>query len=144
MAGILSSYKTVLHPLSDLFIRNITARETLYFEMLWTQHSVLFIIISEQELAYFNFLQILIYSKLFRFYLAMPIKQNPYLSIRFFLDEFGNMNIPNFPTSFSVLYSFPVLDQYVVRLEKRKKTILDFSKFSATSTNKQKIHSSIV
>lgn len=103
IAGILSTCKTALHPLSDVLIRNITAKETLHFETLRTQPSVLFIIVPEQELTYFSFLLSLIYSQLFRFCLSMPTGKNTYLPIRFFLDEAGNIYIPGLPSYLTVL-----------------------------------------
>lgn len=102
IAGILSTCKSAMHPLSDPHIRTITEKETLHFESLRTKPTVLFIIVPEQELAYFGFLLSLIYSQLFRFCLVMPISEKSYLPIRFFLDEAGNINIPNLPTYLTV------------------------------------------
>lgn len=103
IAGILSTCKSAMHPLSDPHIRAITEKENLHFESLRKKPTVLFIIVPEQELAYFGFLLSLIYSQLFRFCLKMPTDKSPYLPIRFFLDEAGNMNIPNLPIYLTVL-----------------------------------------
>jgi type IV secretory pathway TraG/TraD family ATPase VirD4 len=121
IAGILSTCKSSLHPLSDPHIRAITDKETLHFETLRTKPTVLFIIVPEQELVYFGFLLSLIYSQLFRFCLIMPTGKKNYLPIRFFLDEAGNMNIPNLPTYLTVLrkrlVSVSVIIQELQQLE---------------------------
>lgn len=121
IAGILSTCKSAMYPLSDPHIRTITETETLHFETLRTKPTVLFIIVPEEELAYFGFLLSLVYSQLFRFCLAMPTGKTTYLPIRFFLDEAGNMNIPNLPTYLSVLrkrsISVSVIIQELQQLE---------------------------
>lgn len=110
-----------MHPLSDPHIRAVTEKENLHFESLRKKPTVLFIIVPEQELAYFGFLLSLIYSQLFRFCLKMPTDKSPYLPIRFFLDEAGNMNIPNLPTYLTVsrkrLISVSVIVQELQQLD---------------------------
>ena len=98
ISNVLSTIKTALSKLSDPQIAHLTAQETLCFESLRTQKTVLFLIVPEHEMTYYSFLLTLFYTQLFQFAMALPKKDKPYLPLFFFLDEFAALNkIDQFP-----------------------------------------------
>ncbi len=93
--NILSSARTALKPLSDDNIAKLTAKETLFFEEIRQQKTVLYIIVPETRIRYYSFLLRLLYGQIFDF--CKTRQDDTHLPIYFLLDEFGNMGrVPNF------------------------------------------------
>lgn len=104
VSSILSTAKTALYKLSDPEIQWLTAKESLFFESLRDKPTALFIITPEHEIEYYSApILSLLYSQLFEFCMQLPQQNKPYLPIRFFLDEFGNMHINGFSRYVTVL-----------------------------------------
>lgn len=133
IAGTLSTCKAALHMLADPHVQYITQRESLHFEQIRERPTALFIIVAEQDIHYFQFLLSLFYSQLFRTCLHFETPNKAFLPIRFFLDEFGNMNIPNFPSYITVLRKYKVsvsiiiqeLEQLYFQYQQQAQTIID-------------------
>lgn len=104
ISNVLSTIKTALAKMSDPHIAHITAQETLFFESLRKEKTVLFLIVPEQDMKFYSFLLTLFYTDLFSFAMALPKAGKPYLPIFFFLDEFAALNkIPSFPVLINTL-----------------------------------------
>ena len=104
ISNVLSTIKTALSKMSDPQIAHLTAQETLFFESLRKEKTVLFLIVPEHEMGYYSFLLTLFYTQLFQFAMALAQTGKPYLPIFFFLDEFAALNkIPSFPILINTL-----------------------------------------
>ncbi|PCH91045.1 MAG: hypothetical protein COB85_09665 [Bacteroidetes bacterium] len=102
--GMLSTAKAALGKLSDPNIAKLTEGETLDFESLRTDKTVIFIIVPEHEVQYYSFIISLLYSDIFNFCMQKKQAGQSYIPVMFFLDEFGNSGkLPSFSTIITTL-----------------------------------------
>lgn len=102
--GAVATAKTSLDKFSDPELCELTAKETLNFETLRTEKTVLYLIIPEHEIQYYGFFLSLLYSQIFSMCMDLPKDDKPYLPIYFLLDEFGNMGkLPSFSNIITTL-----------------------------------------
>lgn len=99
--SVLSTAKTALRNMSNPTLAHITSGENLNFEDLRKQPTAIFIMIPEDQLAFYSFFTNLLYNQLFRFAMKMPSKEDQ--SIFFLLDEFAQAKFPNFATVVTTL-----------------------------------------
>ena len=102
--GAVATAKTSLDKFSDPELCELTAKETLNFETLRTEKTILYLIIPEHEIQYYGFFLSLLYTQIFSMCMELPREGKKYLSIYFLLDEFGNMGkLPNFSNLITTL-----------------------------------------
>jgi type IV secretory pathway TraG/TraD family ATPase VirD4 len=102
--GAVATAKIALDKFSDPEMCSLTAKETLNFESLRKEKTVLYLIIPEHEIKYYGFFLSLLYSQLFSFSMESEKEGERYLPIFFLLDEFGNTGaIPNFSSLITTL-----------------------------------------
>jgi type IV secretory pathway TraG/TraD family ATPase VirD4 len=102
--GAVATAKTSLDKFSDPELCELTAKETLNFETLRTEKTILYLIIPEHEIQYYGFFLSLLYSQIFSMCMELPEIGNQFLPIYFLLDEFGNMGkLPNFSNLITTL-----------------------------------------
>lgn len=105
ISGMLSTAKTALGKFSDPEICLLTDSESLNFETLRKEKTILYLIVPEHEVKYYGFFLSLLYTQLFSFCMLNEVKEGEkYLPIFFLLDEFGNTGaIPNFSSLITTL-----------------------------------------
>jgi len=104
MQGMIATAKTALDKFSDPELCYLTADESLHFESLRNEKTIIYFIIPEHEIKYYGFFLSLLYSQIFDFCMKLPNSEKPYLPIYFLLDEFGNMScLPNFSNLITTL-----------------------------------------
>jgi type IV secretory pathway TraG/TraD family ATPase VirD4 len=81
-----------------------TAKNLINFQKLRDEKTVLFFSIPEQKIPYYAFLLNLFYKQFFEF--TMSDINNTNLPIYCLLDEFGNMKLPNFDTTITVIRKY--------------------------------------
>ena len=109
--GQMASAIECLNPFTDDSLSKLTATDTLRFEELRTQRTILYIIIPEHLVKYYSFLVSLLYADLFNFLMEPKQKGEPYLPMRVIMDEFGNCG------------RVPSMDTYITCLRKRDVSI---------------------
>lgn len=115
-ASILSTCQTALHKVAaDPHIQWLTNTDTLHLSTLRTQPTALFIIVAEKDLPYFRFLLSLFFIQLFDSCLGAPKRGSPFLPVHIFLDEFGQLDIPHFPTYINLLRKYQVSVSVIVQ-----------------------------
>ena len=100
LQSILSTCKTALSPYIDPNLSLLTCEETLYFESLRIEPTVLYIQVPETDIKHFSFLLNLFYSQLLTFLMQAPKNNHqPFLPVYLMMDEFANIGkIPDFST----------------------------------------------
>lgn len=116
VAGVLSTCKAALGKMvNDPHLVWLTNKNTLDITQLRTRPMALFIIVPEKDIPYFNFILSLLFRQLFDSCTDPPKKDVPYYPIHFFLDEFGQFSIPNFPSYINILRKYQVSVSVIVQ-----------------------------
>ncbi|KAA3595845.1 MAG: hypothetical protein DWQ06_16635 [Calditrichaeota bacterium] len=104
LQGYLATAKTSLDKFSDPTLCKLSSSETLNFESLRTEKTIIYIIVPEHEIKYYSFFLTLLYTQIFSFAMDLPKENQNYLPIYFLLDEFGNLGaLPNFSNLITTL-----------------------------------------
>lgn len=107
--GALSTAKNALDKISDPVIAEMTANESLDFESLRTEKTVLYVVVPEHAIAYNSYLLKLLFSQMMENFMRLPAPGQMQLPIFMFLDEVGNMGkLPNFATMMTTLRRYEV------------------------------------
>ncbi|MGB0524631.1 MAG: VirD4-like conjugal transfer protein, CD1115 family [Flammeovirgaceae bacterium] len=103
--GIVATVKAALHKFADPQLAELTSDDTITFEDLRKEPTVLFIRVPEEQVLYYSFLIALLYTDLFNFFMSLPQKGKPYLPVYMLMDEFANSSgkIPSFANIITVL-----------------------------------------
>ncbi len=107
ISGQVGTAKTALEPMRNPSLCELTSRETLHFETLREEKTVLYVIYSPHRINEYQFLLNLLYTQLFDFVVKPKDPGKPYLPVYFLLDEFGNLGtIPSFSTIITTIRKF--------------------------------------
>jgi type IV secretory pathway TraG/TraD family ATPase VirD4 len=102
--GMIATAKTSLDKFSDPGLCELTCEESLNFESMREEKTIIYIIVPEHEVKYYGFFLSLLYTQIFDFCMKLPEENKKYLPIYFLLDEFGNMSsIPSFSNLITTL-----------------------------------------
>lgn len=94
--SILATAKTALAAMSDPELVELLSSESLHFETLRKERTVIFVVVNEDQIPHYSFLLTIFYTQLFQYAMELP-DAGLYLPIFFLMDEFGNMGrIPSF------------------------------------------------
>ncbi len=104
--SFLSTAQISLDSLSNENISNFLSKNSLKFQDLRDEKTVLFFQIPENKIHYYSFLLNLFYTQFFNF--ATDDLNNTNLPIYALLDEFGNMTIPHFSNIITIIRKYRV------------------------------------
>lgn len=97
LQGMLTTAKMSLRAFNDPEIASLTASQTFDFANLRKKRTALFLIVPEVRTEYYAFLMNLFYTRLFHYCLDDTKIKKDSLPVYFYLDEFWQLKIPNFP-----------------------------------------------
>ena len=107
LSNIVSTARTAVDAFSDPNLCKISSSETLRFETLRAEATIIYLIVPSAESAYYSFWLSLVYTAIFNYASIPPAKGNPYLPIVFLLDEVGTgSRIPDFSVHCNTLRKF--------------------------------------
>lgn len=98
---ILSVCKTALSKVSTL--EPLISDETLHFESLRKEPTVIFVKIREDQISYFSFIISLFYTQLLDMLMRLPEGDETYLPVTIQADEFASYRVPNVESLITVL-----------------------------------------
>ncbi|MCB0515539.1 MAG: type IV secretory system conjugative DNA transfer family protein [Bacteroidetes bacterium] len=100
-SSTVATARTALKDVAIQETKRLTASDTISFEQLRTEKTVLFVVVPPSDVQYYRFLLTLLYSQLFSF-----CERSEGLPLYFLLDEFGNLGkIPSFDKLITTLRS---------------------------------------
>ena len=108
MLSILSTANVALSPIGiNENLARLTVNHTIGFDKIRSEKSVIYIKIPGQKQKQYRFLINIFYSQFFSYMMEkLPTKKD--LPIYCLLDEFGNMNLPNFDTTITTIRKYNV------------------------------------
>ncbi|MEM6269146.1 MAG: type IV secretory system conjugative DNA transfer family protein [Bacteroidota bacterium] len=107
--GALSTARNALDKVSDPRIAKLTSMESLHFEEIRQQPTVIYLIMPEHKVSYYSFLLQLFFSQLMESLMQHPVPSQPFLPVYLLLDEFGNMGkFPDFSAVLTTLRKYQV------------------------------------
>jgi type IV secretory pathway TraG/TraD family ATPase VirD4 len=108
LTSIIANVNTALNPIGiNDNLEKLTANHTINFDKIRSEKSVIYIKIPGQKQKQYKFLLNIFYSQFFNhMMIKLPTKKD--LPIFCLLDEFGNMNLPNFDTTITTIRKYNV------------------------------------
>ncbi len=132
MLSFISTADNALGAIGNPDLAQLTASHTINFQKLRKEKTALYVMVRQQDLKFYSFLLNLFFTDLFNNLLSTL--DNRQLPVYVLLDEFGQMNLPNFPvyaaTARKYRVAFSIFLQSLSQLEtqydrKGAETILD-------------------
>jgi len=121
MQTFVSTALNSLKSLSNKDLALLTATNSIHFESLREEKTILYLIVPQEKLDFYSFLINIFYTQLFNSLMKKRDKKD--LSVYLLLDEFGHLSIPNFSTIITTIrkyrVSVSILLQSITQLEKQ-------------------------
>ena len=90
--GALSTAKAALQSYSDPDLAMLTSYSNFDLKQLRQRRTILYVQVDEKDQQYYSFLQTLFWQQLLNMCMENPVEGKPFLPIRIFLEEVGNLN----------------------------------------------------